>query len=45
MEERFLKPRKRLGRMRRGKRLGIIVPDEGGQVAGKGEGEAGGPEE
>ena len=35
----ILKPRKRLGRLRRVKSLGIIVPIKGGVSAGKGKGE------
>ena len=35
MHERILKPRKRLGRMRRSKRLGIIIPIEGEETASK----------
>ena len=30
-----LKPKKRLGRMRRGKKLGIIIPLKGEKVANK----------
>jgi len=41
MDKRFLlKPRKRLGRMRRKRRLGLIVP-LGEGIAGKSKGEAG----
>ncbi len=32
--------RKRLGRMYRGERLGIIIPIEGEELAGKGKGKA-----
>ena len=32
-------PRRRIGRVRRVKRLGYIIPVEGGGAAGKGEGE------
>jgi len=41
LTEDVLKPKKRLGRMRRSKRLGIIVPVEGGKIASKGKGETG----
>jgi len=40
-----LRPRRRLGRMRRVRRLGIIIPVEGVVDARKGEGEAGELEE
>jgi hypothetical protein len=40
-----LRPRKRLGRMRRGAKLGLIVPLRGEELASKCEGEAGKPEE
>lgn len=40
-----LRPKKRLGRMRRGVKLGLIVPIRGEELAGKGEGKAGKPEE
>ena len=41
MTEDVLKPKKRLGRMRRSKRLGIIVPVKGEKIASKGEGKTG----
>lgn|GEM_PF-2159364 len=41
MSKEVLRPRKRFGRMRRVRRLGIIVPVEGEEVASKGEGKAG----
>ena len=37
--EDVLRPRKKIGRMRRTRRLGYIIPYEGGDVACKGEGE------
>ena len=36
-----LRPRKRIGRMCRGRRLGKIVPFEEGEIAGKSESEVG----
>ena len=45
MSSRVLKPKKRLGRMRRVKRLGTIIPVRVGELAGKGEGKAEKPEE
>ncbi len=35
MDNKTLKPRKRLGRIRRVERIGRIVPIEGGEVASK----------
>ena len=34
----ILKPKKRLGRMRRGRKLGIIIPLKGEKVANKNKG-------
>ncbi len=41
----IFRPKKRLGRMRRSKRLGIIIPIEGEEVASKGKSEVGKPKE
>ena len=44
MREAGVRPRKRLGRMRRARRLGRIVPLTGEKIARESEGKAGEPE-